>query len=176
MISSAEVLKCNSERWTFQCDTVRGWTEQRLQGRVLNACAGETRLRHNDVVHRNDVNEERPADTHFDLKNLDAELDGTFDTVVYDPPWSVYQVNDKYDGRGQNTIKQSTLMAESIDNLTDTGSRVLAFGYTMNMLPTSMNFELDEAAVFTIPGPGKDFFGACYTKRNMTLDSYACDK
>jgi len=167
-----EVKSANSERWTFADDTVREWVERRLGGSVLNACAGETQLRHNGPVHRNDVNEDRPADTHRNLKDLSEYIDRTFDTVVYDPPWSVYQVNDKYDGRGQDTIKQSTLMARSIDDLTQPGSEVLSFGYTLNMLPTSMNFEIVEACVFTIPGPGKDFFGARHKKMNTTLTEY----
>lgn len=167
-----KIYRANSEKWTFQSDTVRKWVEKRLSGRVLNACAGETKLRHNDRVHRNDVNTDREADTHYNLKDIPEHFDETFDTVVYDPPWSVFQVNDKYDGRGQDTIKQSTLMARSIDQLTEPGSVVLAFGYTINMIPTSMNFELDEVAIFTIPGPGKDFFGSVHVKANNTLDSF----
>ena len=166
------VFAANSEKWTFQDETVRRWVERRLRGDVLNACAGETRLHHDGEIHRNDINEERPADTHHNLKELHEHLDRTFDTVVYDPPWSVFQVNDKYDGRGQDTIKQSTLMARAIDELTHSGSVVLGFGYTINMVPTSMNFDLDEVAVFTIPGPGKDFFGSVHVKRNRSLSEF----
>ena len=169
---TADIVMANSEKWTFQCPAVRKWVEKRLSGKVLNACAGETQLSHNDKIHRNDVNEDRPANTHYNLKELHKHIDGPFDTVVYDPPWSVFQVNDKYEGRGQDTIKQSTLMARAIDDLTESGSVVLSFGYTINMLPTSMNFELVDAAVFTIPGPGKDFFGAKHVKKNKTLDEY----
>jgi len=168
----AEVKQANSEKWTFQCATVRKWVEERLNGRVLNACAGKTKLSHSEAIHRNDVNEDRPADTHYNLKQLHKHINGPFNTVVYDPPWSVFQVNDKYDGRGQDTIKQSTLMARAIDELTESGSVVLSFGYTINMLPTSMNFELVDAVVFTIPGPGKDFFGAKHIKQNRSLGEF----
>ena len=168
----SNVYQVNSEKWTFKDTTVRKWVEERLNGDVLNACAGETQLSHSREIHRNDVNTDRPADTHHNLKELDQHLTGPFDTVVYDPPWSVFQVNDKYEGRGQDTIKQSTLMAKAIDNLIGPGGVVLGFGYTINMLPTSLGYDLKEVAVFTIPGPGKDFFGSVHEKKNMDLDSF----
>lgn len=33
-------------KWTFQSDKIRRWVEERLRGRVLNACAGKTKLVH----------------------------------------------------------------------------------------------------------------------------------
>jgi len=169
----ANVFRANSEKWTFRCSTVRGWVEERLSGDVLNACAGDTQLRHSGDIHRNDINEDRPADTHIDLKELDSHIGADeFDTVVYDPPWSVYQVNDKYEGRGQDTIKQSTLMARAIDTMLRPGGCVLAFGYTIDMIPSSMDYHMDEVAVFTIPGPGKDFFGSVHRKANARLNDY----
>lgn len=168
----SNVFQVNSEKWTFQDSKVRKWVEDRLEGDVLNACAGETQLRHTGDIHRNDVNEDRPADTHHNLKSLDEHLNTQFDTIVYDPPWSVFQVNDKYEGRGQDTIKQSTLMAQSIDELLKVGGKVLCFGYTINMIPTSMDYDIDEIAVFTIPGPGKDFFGSTHIKANTKLGAY----
>lgn len=164
------VFKANSEKWTFQCGTVRTWVEERLEGRVLNACAGETKLRHSGKTVRNDVNKDRPADYHTDLRELPAILEpNSFDTVVYDPPWSVFQVNDKYEGRGQDTIKQSTQMARAIDELLSPAGKILSFGYTLDMIPSSMNYKIAEVAVFTIPGPGKDFFGVVHRRENHTL-------
>lgn len=169
---NADVMRVNSEKWTFQDARVKKWVECKLEGSVLNACAGKTRLHHSGDIHRNDINEDRPADTHVNLKELPNHIDDTFDTVVYDPPWSVFQVNDKYEGRGQDTIKQSTLMAQAIDQLTNSGSVVIAFGYTLSVFPSDMNFELVGATIFTIPGPGKDFFGSVHIKKNKTLDEY----
>jgi hypothetical protein len=164
----------NSEKWTFQDSTVRSWVEDKLTGKVLNACAGETRLSHTKQIHRNDVNTDRPADTHRDLRELPNELgEDLFDVVVYDPPWSVFQVNDKYEGRGQDTIKQSTQMAHAIDTMLKPGGKVLCFGYTINMIPTSFDYELNECAVFTIPGPGKDFFGSVHMNNNMRLTDFS---
>lgn len=168
------LFKANSERWTFACDTVRSWVEERLNGRVLNACAGETQLRHDGEVVRNDINHDRPADYHQDLRELPDVLgNDQFNTVVYDPPWSVFQVNDKYEGRGQDTIKQSTQMAQSIDRLLRPGGKVLAFGYTVDMIPSSLGYDITEVAVFTIPGPGKDFLGSVHERNRRELDEWS---
>jgi len=169
---TSTVFQANSEKWTFQDDTVRKWVEDRLDGDVLNACAGHTELRHSGEIHRNDVNKERKAHTHHNLKHMSDKVNLSFDTVVYDPPWSVFQVNDKYEGRGQDTIKQSTLMAESIDDMLNVGGKVLGFGYTIDMIPSSMDYDLTEIAVFTIPGPGKDFFGSVHQKTNTKLTQF----
>lgn len=170
------VFPANSEKWTFQDKTVRAWVEERLSGRVLNACAGETALRHTGEIVRNDINEDRPADYHRDVTELPDVLGtDTFDTIVYDPPWSVFQVNDKYEGRGQDTIKRSTLMARALDQLLKPGGHILSFGYTVDMMPSSMNYNIAEVAVFTIPGPGRDFFGVKHRTENQPLNAFRVD-
>jgi len=98
----SNVYQVNSEKWTFQDNTVRKWVQDRLDGRVLNACAGETQLKHDSEIIRNDINTDRPASLHVDVKEIDKHVEGeSFDSIVYDPPWSVFQVNDKYEGRGK---------------------------------------------------------------------------
>jgi hypothetical protein len=66
----ASVYKVNSNKWTFEDVKVKKWVENQLNGTVLNACAGETKLHHNGPIHRNDVNPDRPADTHHDVRKL----------------------------------------------------------------------------------------------------------
>jgi len=168
-----DIRRANSEKWTFADDNVLKWVQERLSGEVLNACAGETRIPYNGTVHRNDVNEDRPANTHMDLRELPDELGkDRFDTVVYDPPWSVFQVNDKYEGRGQDTIKQSTQMAKAIDELLRSGGKVVAFGYTVDMIPSSMDYTLTDAVIWKIPGPGKDFLGSIHVNSNRRLGEF----
>jgi len=43
-------------RWTFQYEPARELVESLLAGRVLNACAGKTKLRHDGGIVRNDLN------------------------------------------------------------------------------------------------------------------------
>jgi len=173
MNTDTEIKRANSEKWTFQDKNVLKWVQERLSGDVLNACAGETRVPYSGDIHRNDINEDRPADTHMDLRELPGELGSNqFDTIVYDPPWSVFQVNDKYEGRGQDTIKQSTQMAQAIDELLRTGGKVIGFGYTVDMIPSSMDYTLTEAVIWKIPGPGKDFLGSVHVNGNSRLSEF----
>jgi len=65
------------------------------------------------------------------------------------------------------------LIAQALDNVIKPSGKVLSFGYTINMLPTSMNYKIDEVAVFTIPGPGKDFFGAVHSRESKTLAEFS---
>lgn len=38
--TKTELHTVSGSKWTFEDDPVRNWVENRLQGRVLNACAG----------------------------------------------------------------------------------------------------------------------------------------
>jgi hypothetical protein len=85
--------------WTFQTEMVRRVVEGALQGRVLNACAGKTHLRHNGEIVRNDINPEREADHHVDVRAIDDVFEpDSFDTVVFDPPFDQTQADDHYGG------------------------------------------------------------------------------
>lgn len=84
--------------WTFETKMVRDVVEGALTGRVLNACAGKTRLNHDDVV-RNDLNPEVEADLHVDVVEIDQEFDEcTMDSVVFDPPYDQTQADEHYEG------------------------------------------------------------------------------
>lgn len=84
--------------WTFQCDQVRRVVEDALTGRVLNACAGKTKLNHSGEIVRNDLNPERDADHHVDVGTIDELFEpDTFDTVVFDPPFDQGQADEHYE-------------------------------------------------------------------------------
>lgn len=88
--------------WTFEAPQVRRVVESMLSGRVLNACAGRTKLTHDDDVHRNDIDVDRDADTHHDVCSLDEHLaPESYDTIVFDPPFDSDQANEHYNG---NTV------------------------------------------------------------------------
>jgi hypothetical protein len=85
--------------WTFDTKLVRDVVERWLKGRVLNACAGKTRLSHSQEVVRNDINPEREADHHTDVRAItDLFSQDSFDTVVFDPPFDQTQADDHYGG------------------------------------------------------------------------------
>lgn len=103
--------------WTFQTGMVRRVVEGALQGRVLNACAGKTPLRHNDEVVRNDMNPEMDADYHVDVIAIDETFQpDSFETVVFDPPYDQAQADEHYESmhdrqRGPARRKLAELVA-----------------------------------------------------------------
>jgi hypothetical protein len=89
-------------KWTFSTKVVRQVVLEHLEGRVLNACAGKTRLNSTfktDEIVRNDLNPEIEADYHHDVRKIDEHFDeSSFDTVVLDPPFSPDRGDALYEG------------------------------------------------------------------------------
>jgi len=142
-------------RWTFRSDKIREWVEERLTGRVLNACAGRTKLVHDDRIVRNDIDEDRDADLHADVCEIADELEaGSFDVVVYDPPFSQYQSNRSYEGR---EVGDDALAKRQFDDLLAPGGRFIQFGFTTTGMPMSLGYERQEVAVFNTLGRMNDY-------------------
>jgi hypothetical protein len=105
-------------KWTFDLEPIRDWVETHLDGRTLNACAGENKLRHDAEVCRNDINPDREADTHLDVAELAVHYpEASFETIVFDPPWSVYQSNLRYEGEHVTKSAPETADGELIIDL-----------------------------------------------------------
>lgn len=142
-------------RWTFQSKKVRRWVEARLSGRTLNACAGKTFLTHDGEILRNDINEERDADTHHDVTEIADHFEPeSFDTIVFDPPFSNYQSNTKYDGE---KVGNDTLAKKQFDELLAPGGTIIQFGFTTTCMPNSLPYEREEVAIWNTLGRMKDY-------------------
>lgn len=86
---------------TFSEPNLRNFVLTYMQGRVLNACAGPTKLDCYDdgEIIRNDLNPDVDADLHVDVAELAKHFKpNSFSTIIFDPPWSTYQSNMRYDG------------------------------------------------------------------------------
>jgi hypothetical protein len=179
----ARYIDCQMySRWTFDDDVIRKWTEERLRGRVLNPTAGKNSLSHDGEVLRNDINPERPADTHVDAAELCREYPPNhFSTIVFDPPWSVYQSNLRYDGEHvmksemdskidlsslpiyrdlptneeKSQLGHARLCKESFRYLLKPGGTYLEFGFHGTGLPARMDAERVERVVFDPIGEAK---------------------
>jgi len=143
------------DRWTFGADKIRAWVERFLEGRVLNACAGETVLEH-DPVHRNDIDPDVDADTHLDVRALPDELDTTFDVIVYDPPFTSHQAAATYD---QSTPGYGTEVVDALHALLRPGGRVLTFGYSTWGMPADRGYRHAAVGLFNTLGRQHDYLG-----------------
>ena len=87
-------------KWTFATKMVRDAVLDHVEGRVLNACAGETKLEKRGCEFvRNDINEEIDADLHVDVRELHHHFDaGSFDAAILDPPFDPGRAAKLYEG------------------------------------------------------------------------------
>ncbi|ABB77919.1 conserved protein [environmental halophage 1 AAJ-2005] len=87
---------------TFEEPNLRKYAVGHAQGRVLNACAGETQLDQwydDGEIVRNDLHPDIPSEYSVDIAELASEFPpNSFDTILFDPPWSAYQSRMRYDG------------------------------------------------------------------------------
>lgn len=142
-------------RWTFQSKKIKRWVEQRLRGRVLNACAGKTKLAHDHEIVRNDIDEQRDADLHADVCEMTEHLEpASFDTVVHDPPFSIYQAERAYDGQ---RVGDDALAKREFDQLLKPGGRVIQFGFTTTCMPMNLGYPRQEVAVWNTLGKMHDY-------------------
>lgn len=158
-------------KWTFQSTKIRRWVESRLEGRVLNACAGKTKLTNDHEIVRNDLDESRDADLHVDVCEIADHFEsGTFNTIVYDPPFSQNQANETYDlGDGEAVVAGSDAVAKrQFDELLAPGGRVIQFGYTTTCMPNSLGYERLEVGVWNTLGRSNDYLSVVDKKPGET--------
>lgn len=185
-------------KWTFESPVVRNWAESHLDGRVLNACAGKTRLAHDGDIVRNDLDSEIEADTHLDVAELAAHYPAeSFDTIVFDPPWSTYQSNLRYDGRhvtktadGYETridmdslpfsieggrekqqLGHARLAKEGFAHLLKPGGKVIELTFHGTCMPSRLGFKRRERVIFDPLGEGKSVIGSVDQKVQTRLNA-----
>ncbi|WP_241430187.1 hypothetical protein [Halovivax asiaticus] len=132
-------------RWTFQYTPARRLVEKILSGRVLNACAGKTKLHHDGEIVRNDLNPDRDADTYLDVATI-AEHFGpqSFDTVVFDPPFDQKQAEEKYDGLHASDVYSAL---GQFNELVRPGGAVIAFGWNSWGMRSFPAYEREETVL-----------------------------
>ena len=187
-------------KWTFEDQTIKDWCESHFEpgDRVLNACAGKTRLTppSGGEIVRNDVNTDRNADLHVDVAELAAHLDqASFDVIVFDPPWSLYQSNLRYNGNhvrknngGGTRIDLSTLPFETpdSDSKTQLGHARLAkenFHYLLKpqgkvvqltfhgtTMPARLEYQQENRVIFDPVGEAKSVIGSMDRKTDASVE------
>jgi len=131
-----------------------------LQGRVLNACAGKTKLTGGfdvEEIVRNDIDEQRDTDTHHDVCELAEHYPtAAFDTIVFDPPFSEYQASQRYEGRDVGNV---ALAKAQFHELLRPGGQVIQFGFTTTNMPMQDGYQREAVAVFNTLGQMNDILG-----------------
>ena len=178
------------KRWTFDDNKIRKWVLEHMKGRVLNACCGQNELPHDSEVIRNDLDPTIDAHFHVDVTQLAAEFEPqSFDTILFDPPWTMYQANMRYDGRHvtkndieidaselPQTIKRdkkqvghARLAKDGFDYLLKPGGCVIQLSYSGTCMPSRLQYKRLERVMFDPLGEGKTLIGAVDGKTQTTL-------
>lgn len=164
-------------KWTFQSDKIRKWVESHLEGKVLNACCGKTKINHTGEIIRNDLNEKREADYHYDVTEIGEYFQSNeFDTVVFDPPFSSEQADSSYDGINVNRSKEIGEAMRQFDTLLSGGGRLIQMGFTTTCMPGSMDYQREEVAIFNTLGRMNDWLGTVDRRMSNDLGQYEQDR
>lgn len=117
-------------KWTFATRMVREVVLDAIHGRVLNACAGKTRLdehkRGIEVV-RNDIDESIDADLHVDVTDIHNHLEPeSFDCAILDPPFDPGRAEKLYEGWHGSEYATAR---EAVGELVRPGGTVVELGW-----------------------------------------------
>lgn len=137
-----EHIRQPPKRWTFEQPQTKQWVENHLQGSVLNLFAGKVKLDVNEF--RVDLSPEFHPDLVSDafqavLKFIALGI--TFDCVILDPPYSLRQSHEKYDGR---TVSQFRKVMDKIPMILNSGGLVISLGYQSAPMSRSRGFRLTD--------------------------------
>jgi threonine dehydrogenase-like Zn-dependent dehydrogenase len=158
-------------RWTFEYRPAREFVEERLQGRVLNACAGKTHLDYDGEIVRNDLNREMDADFHVDVDELADHFDPlSFDTIVFDPPYDDIQAVDKYDSLRADGVLRAF---DQFTELVRPGGAVITFGWNSWGMRSHDVFDREETVLFQRGPVKRDVIATVDRRNNWSLQTDA---
>lgn len=141
------------DRWTFSCRNVRDVVLDHIHGRVLNACAGKTKLekRGCEIV-RNDWNEEMDADYHYDVREVHEHFEAeSFDCAILDPPFDPGRGEELYKGFHASGYIDAR---DAVGQLVRRGGTVIELGWNSWSLADKDGWERVEHHLYRTPFKG----------------------
>ena len=97
----------------------------------------------------NDLNPNKPTKFHLHAKDFGLQLQGKYEGVLFDPPYSLRQVKECYDAIGVKLFQEDTqefpqnvkkIIAQKIKN----GGYAITFGWNSQGFGKSLGFEIVE--------------------------------
>lgn len=148
-------LRQPPKKYTFEMPKLYKWTIQNCKGRVLNLFAGKTILKEINET-RVDLNKDMPADYHMDAYDfvLMAKQKGwKYDTIIFDPPYSLRQSHEKYFGIYISKIRK--LKAE-LSNILNNKGFIICYGYETTGMGRGRGFTLIHICIVNHSGGHND--------------------
>jgi hypothetical protein len=147
--------------WTFQMPKLRSWVESRIEGHTLNMFGGVTKLT-GDIV-TNEINPDLTADLRKDAYDLTQwqDLAQSFDTVVFDPPYSAFQAVRTYGGKRAQEV---THARDVVEYVLKPGGRVISLGFNSTGMSNSRGFTKEALLLVNCGGSHNDYI--CLSERH----------
>ena len=90
----------------------------------------------------NDSNPECNTKFHLDAFDFGKILEGTHKGILFDPPYSMHQTNQMYEGFGLR--KQVSMIMDMFADKIEIGGYAISFGWSSNGFGKKRGFEIEE--------------------------------
>ena len=123
---------------TFSIKPIKLLIERYLNGKWIDPFANDSIFKNKLIT--NDINSEYNTDYNLDaLEFLKKFDDNSIDGILFDPPYSIHQINEVYDGFGK--IKQFSRYAHEIKRIIKPKGYCISFGWNTNGMPYEMKID-----------------------------------
>lgn len=155
---------------TFSIKPIKELIEEEItEGLWIDPYANESRI----ATITNDINPNFDTDYHLDalefLKQFDSE---SVDGVLYDPPYSLTQVKQCYDGYGKEVAPEnwkSTFYSNQrseLGRIVKKGGKVISFGWHSGGVGKKYGFEIER--ILLVPHGGIHNDTICTVERKVS--------
>lgn len=162
-------LKQPARKYTFEMPLLYKWTVQNCKGKVLNLFAGKIILNGVNET-RVDLNRDMPADYYMDSYEfvlMAKEKEWLYNTVIFDPPYSMRQSREKYNGIYTSNIRK---IKTEIPYIIEFGGVFIEYGYSTTGVGRTRGFQLEHICVVNHSGGHNDTLCIIERKiRNMII-------
>lgn len=121
----------------------------------------------------NDINPDTEATHHMDaLEFLKTFDDESLDGVLYDPPYSLRQIKECYNGLGKSLTQHETQyffsdLKKEIARVVKPGGKVISFGWSSNGIGKGLDMELKVVMLVAHGGIHNDTIITVETKKGL---------
>jgi len=142
-------------RWTFKIKPIQDLLFKYKVGRGwIDPFAGEN----SPAEITNDLNPDRPTKYHLHAKDFLKILNGTYEGALFDPPYSLQQVKECYNGVGIDLLSREDAnyfpgyIKDLIVPKIKVGGIVISFGWSSGGFGHNRGFQLEE--ILLVPHGG----------------------
>lgn len=148
----------NSE--TFKIEPIAGL----LRDLVAPGWVDPFANRNSPATETNDINEDMPTKHHMEAAEFLAIFDdSSVPGVLIDPPYSMRQVTEKYNGR---YVKQLTEVLDTASRIIEPGGLSISFGWNSNGLGKKRGFKIEQMMIVAHGGQHNDTIVTVERKRS----------